>query len=108
MLVVRGATVATTMETMPTEEVATQVTTVAMGASLQATMAIVEMEAMLMVVSSLDSVIPHHWVCLNKRATADALHLLQRMALSLNHNHAHSHAASVADSDLGNLLGVIL
>ena len=51
-LVVLGELVATTMETMPTEEVATQVTSVETAALLQATMAMVAMEALPLVVSS--------------------------------------------------------
>ena len=56
--VVLGEMVATTMEIMPMEEVGTVATTVAMAALLQATTATVAMEAMLLAVSSLDSVIP--------------------------------------------------
>ena len=52
LLVVPGAMVATTMVTLPMEEVATVVTSVATVALLQATMAMAAMEAPLLVVSS--------------------------------------------------------
>ena len=51
LLEAMGATVVTTTVTMPMEEVATVVTTVAMAALLKATMAMVAMEAALLVVS---------------------------------------------------------
>ena len=53
LLVARGATVAITMETTPMEETTTEATTVAMVALPQATTAMVEMEATLLVVSLL-------------------------------------------------------
>ena len=56
--VVLGVMVETTMVTMPMEEVATVVTTVAMVVLPEATTAMVETEAMLLVVSSLDPRIP--------------------------------------------------
>ena len=51
LLVVLGVTVATTMVTMPREEVATAVTSVETVVWLQETMATVAMEALLLVVS---------------------------------------------------------
>ena len=64
LLVATEAMVGVAMVTMPMEEVATVVTTVAMAALPEATTAMVATEAMPLVVSSL-GLLPHMCTCLN-------------------------------------------
>ena len=72
LLVAMGAMVAATMVTMPMEEVATVATSVAMVVLPKATTAMVAMEALLLVVSSLQCQSLDKWCCVHGGATAGA------------------------------------
>ena len=66
LLAVLEAMVATKMATMPMEEVVTVVTSAVMAALPEATTAMVAVEALLLVVSSLQSQLQHKWHCVHE------------------------------------------